>query len=380
MYVPENAAAYVFAIVNMCGWGLWGNVLKGAPGRMRWQNFYISYILGIFLLTLLNCFTAGQVTTDVDVYGPLQFTDFDFQASGGAMMIAFLSGFVWNFGNMLLTVCINILGLAIAFGIIIGIGGLFGGTIATQYITPSGPEDDGTNIGLLWAGIIVGGLAAIGFAVMNHMKEKEARAKAQAAAQEEQIEEKELGQSTPKTSEASTKHSTGPSMAFMYFLVIVSAVCSGAWSTIFNFSQYDPVYHPNNLSPWGGAFWFNIGNVASLIICIPLSLRFPVDGTEPISFGAWWAEYKSAPAAGHLLSLVGGIIWGIGFMGFTLTNRSSTMTPAIAYCLGQCAALVAILSGVVWGEFKGTSLKIKGFAAFDVALFIAAILILTSSK
>jgi glucose uptake protein len=375
MYVPQNAAAYVFAVINMCGWGLWGNVLKGAPGRLRWQNFYVSYILGIFLLTLLNCFTAGEVITKVDAYGDRTFTGDDFSASAGAMMIALLAGVVWNVGNILLTVCINQLGLAISFGIIIGMG-FVGGTIFTKYITPPGTEDD-SNTAILWGGIIIGGIATIGFAVMNHMKDKELRAKAQ---QQAQLEHKEVDEMDGAPSEASTKHNTGPSMCFLYMLCIVSGICTAFWNLIFNFAAYAPVYHEDKLSPWGSAFWFNIGCIISTMICIPLSLRFPIDGKESISFGEWWGEMRTAPAAAHLLSLLGGAIWGIGFLGFTLTSKSSTMTPAISYALGQCATLVAILGGVFWGEFKGTSLRIKLFTAVDVLLFIGAIVTLAASK
>jgi glucose uptake protein len=367
MYVPQNVAAYVFAAVNMCGWGLWGNVLKGAPGRVRWQNFYVSYILGIFLLTLLNCFTAGEVTTDVDVYGDRTFTGDDFNASIGAMAIALLAGVVWNVGNILLTVCINQLGLAISFGIIIGMG-FVGGTILTKYITPSGTEDD-SNTAMLWDGILIGGIATVGFAAMNHMKDREA-----------QLEGKAVDETDGAPSEASAKQDGGPSMCLLYVLCVVSGICTALWSLIFNFAAYAPVYHEDGLSPWGSAFWFNIGCIISTMICIPLSLRFPIDGKESISFGEWWGEMKTAPAAAHLLSLLGGAIWGIGFLGFTLTSKSSTMTPAISYALGQCATLVAILGGVFWGEFKGTSLRIKLFTAVDVLLFIGAIVTLAASK
>jgi hypothetical protein len=181
-------------------------------------------------------------------------------------------------------------------------------------------------------------------------------------------------------SEASTKHNTGPSMCFLYMLCIVSGICTALWNLIFNFAAYAPVYHEDKLSPWGSAFWFNIGCIISTMICIPLSLRFPIDGKESISFGEWWGEMRTAPAAAHLLSLLGGAIWGIGFLGFTLTSKSSTMTPAISYALGQCATLVAIFGGVFWGEFKGTSLKIKVFTAVDVLLFIGAIVTLAASK
>merc|ERR1712113_464936 len=340
----------------MCGWGLWGNMLKGPAGDMRIQSFYWLFILGVFIVSLIVCFSAGEVKIeDNGLYGMWSFTRDDFKASGKNVIIAILAGVVFNIANLGLTICINLIGLAIAFGIIIGMG-FVTGTIFAKYITPSYVVDN-SNTGLMWGGIVMGGIATVGFAYMNYLKDAEAKGLPSALPDAQQLED---GITTAEK-KADKK---------IYILCFASGLLMSFWGCIMGFANFDLLNNPEGLSPYGTSFYFNIGCVISAPVILPLTLGYDVDGKGKTDVQGWIQEMKATPLMGHVMSFLGGVVWSIGWMGFTLNNQSPTLTPAIAYSVGQCATLVAIISGICWGEFKGTSMKIKILTAVDCAFFV----------
>lgn len=286
MYIPTGAAAYVLAVVNMCGWGLWGNVLKGAPGQMRIQSFYWLYILGIFIVSLIVAFSAGSAQPDETLLGQWQFYRDDFKASASNMMIAWSAGLVFNVANFGLTICINLIGLALSFGIIIGMG-FVTGTIFAKYIVPWYTVDN-SNVGLMWGGIVLGGIATVGFAIMNYIKEQDSLPEdkrsmhSNSAALEHQIE--------PVKNEVEKKKNI-----FLYGLCFCSGLAMSFWGCIMGFANFDADHNPKGLSPFGTSFWFNMGCVCSTIVMLPLSLSFDLDGHGPTTLTNWLNEMRHTP-------------------------------------------------------------------------------------
>jgi glucose uptake protein len=65
-------------------------------------------------------------------------------------------------------------------------------------------------------------------------------------------------------------------------------------------------------------------------------MKNPLVG-EPVNFG----EFFHGPASGHMLGLMGGVIWGTGTV-FNLVAANFTGV-AISYAIGQSAPMVAAL-------------------------------------
>jgi glucose uptake protein len=96
-------------------------------------------------------------------------------------------------------------------------------------------------------------------------------------------------------------------------------------------------------------------------------MKKPLVG-EPVNF----ADFFRGPASGHILGLLGGVIWGTGMV-FNLVAASFTGV-AISYAIGQSAPMVAALWGVLaWKEFKGAGSKAYIYLFFMFVFYCLAI-------
>src|SRR6202022_4746835 len=103
-------------------------------------------------------------------------------------------------------------------------------------------------------------------------------------------------------------------------------------------------------------------------------MKHPLVG-EPVNFG----EFFRGPAAGHMLGLLGGAIWGIGTV-FNLVAANFTGV-AISYAIGQSAPMVAALWGVLaWKEFQGSGSRAKIFLACMFVFYALAILLVAHAN
>jgi glucose uptake protein len=93
-----------------------------------------------------------------------------------------------------------------------------------------------------------------------------------------------------------------------------------------------------------------------------------------VNFG----EFFRGPAAGHLLGLLGGIIWGTGTV-FNLVASNFTGV-AISYAIGQSAPMVAALWGVLaWKEFQGANRQARTFLGLMFLFYLLAILLIAKA-
>jgi glucose uptake protein len=123
----------------------------------------------------------------------------------------------------------------------------------------------------------------------------------------------------------------------------------------------------NALGPYSIGVFFTLGALLSCFVFNVYFMRRPLVG-EPVDFGGFFR----APASGHLLGLLGGLIWGVGTV-FNLV-AASFAGVAISYTIGQAAPMVAALWGVfVWKEFAGAGGKAKTYLALMFLFYVLAI-------
>jgi glucose uptake protein len=102
-------------------------------------------------------------------------------------------------------------------------------------------------------------------------------------------------------------------------------------------------------------------------------MKHPLVG-DPVNFGG----YFRGPAAGHILGLLGGAIWGAGTV-FNLVGANFTGV-AISYAIGQSAPMVAALWGVLaWKEFQGANRQARVFLALMFLFYVFAILLVAKA-
>ena len=149
MFVPTTFhAALLMTIISTICWGSFANTFKGTK-NYRFELYYWDYGLGIFLISLLLAFTMGS-----HAGGPNAFLANLHAADNINLFYAALGGFIFNIANVLLIAGIEIVGLAIAFPISIGIA-LVEGVVLSYALQPRG------NPALLAAGVLMAVVAVI---------------------------------------------------------------------------------------------------------------------------------------------------------------------------------------------------------------------------
>lgn len=373
MWIPTGAVAIVMALVGTLGWGSWGNMLvlskKLHMKDVRFEVFYVDFMLSIWVMATIYSLIFGQIEVGNDDRTFLV-DDWDFSEPDMAKsaMWVFGGGIVWNFGNIFLCKGIDLLGLALAFPLGVGMA-LWIGAAGSYAVSPAG-----NNPTYLFSGCAVAFVAVCIAALTHHFKnqtEKEKEAANFDATKEEVLESGDMKQ---------VEDETKPKVSFTRSLILVLLSGLGL-----GFSGLLPVkgfqnavgFVPGRLSPYGAMWWYTFGAVASTFIIVPLSLLYPLDKAPRVPFGVFFHDYFHTPFTGHLVCLGAGAIWGTGFLGVYSTSQSPDLSPSISYAIGQCAPLIGILSGLAWGEFQGQKLKTWIALVATVLTYIGAVVLLT---
>src|ERR1700679_4315689 len=149
MFVPTTFhAALLMTVLSAVCCGSFANTFKGTK-NYRFELYYWDYGLGIFLMSVIWALTLGSAGG-----GPQSFIANVHQADGVNLVYAALGGFIFNIANVLLIAGIEIVGLAIAFPISIGIA-LVEGVLLSYMLKPQG------NPTLLAAGVVMAVVAVI---------------------------------------------------------------------------------------------------------------------------------------------------------------------------------------------------------------------------
>jgi len=316
MFVPTTfAAALVMTILSTICWGSFANTFK-LTKNYRFELYYWDYAIGIFAISLILALTMGSASG-----GPTAFLANLRSASPSNLLYAAIGGFIFNIANVLLIAGIEIVGLAVAFPISIGIA-LVEGVVLSYAIQPKG------SAAILGAGVLMAVFAVI-----------------------------LIGKAYGALGESRAVSRKG------VIVCLISCVLMGTFAPFVTRAM--TATRP--LTPYTVAVFFTLG---ALICCFPFNLtlmRKPIVG-EPLTF----AGYRSAPASYHLLGVAGGVVWGIG----TVFNfvAASLVGVAISYAIGQASPMIAALWGVaVWHEFRGSNARAKVYLAAMFVSYVVAL-------
>jgi glucose uptake protein len=320
MFAPTTFhAALLMTITSTICWGSFANTFKGTK-NYRFELYYWDYAFGIFLAALLLAFTLGSHGG-----GPTAFLANLHAADSINLFYAALGGFIFNIANTLLVAGIEMVGLAIAFPVSIGIA-LVEGVVLSYALQPRG------NAALLGAGIAMAILALV-------------------------LIGKAYGALRTGTGSVSRRG-------------VVVCVISGLLMGIFAPFVTRAMTRGATLTPYTTAVFLTLGALICCFFFNPILMRKPIVGT-PVAM----REYFRAPASYHALGLLGGGIWGLG----TVFNfvAASLVGVAISYAIGQASPMVACLWGVfAWKEFRGANVRAKGYLAAMFAAYVLALVLI----
>lgn len=323
MFTPHSLGLALFMMItsSVC-WGSWANTYKGVR-NYRFELFYWDYAIAIFLTSLILALTMGSTGHDA-----LSFLNNAQAADTSNILWTMVGGAIFNLANLLLVAAIDMAGLAVALPVSIGIA-LVVGTLLSYILQPKG------SVLFLASGVACALIAVI-------------------------FDGKAFG-SLPGGRTASRKS---------IVVCIVSGVLMGLWNP---FVAYGAT-RGNTLTPYSSCVFLTLGALLSCFIWNVYFMKHPLFG-EPVSFGGFFR----ARASGHLLGLLGGVIWGIGTVFNVVAGKATAF--AISYAIGQSAPMVGALWGVfAWKEFAGAPLKANLYLLLMFIFYCLAILLVAKAS
>ncbi|MBZ5681667.1 MAG: hypothetical protein LAO24_16340 [Acidobacteriia bacterium] len=324
MFTPHSLEiALLMMITSAICWGSWANTFKGVK-NYRFELFYWDYAVGIFLISLVLALTMGSTRNDAN-----SFLNNVRSADQANIVSTMVGGAIFNLANLLLVAAIDMAGLAIAFPVSIGIA-LVVGVVSSYILQPKG------NGGLLAAGVVCALIAVI-------------------------LDGKAYGSLASAGRTVSRKS---------IVTCVVSGVLMGLWAPFVAHAMTKG----NTLGPYSIAVFLTLGALLSCFIWNVYFMKKPLVG-EPVSFSGFF----QGPASGHMLGLLGGVIWGTGMV-FNLVAANFTGV-AISYAIGQSAPMVAALWGVLaWKEFAGAGSKARLYLGLMFVFYCLAILVVAKAN
>src|ERR1700719_2239156 len=324
MFTPHSLGiALMMMITSAICWGSWANTYKGVR-NYRFELFYWDYAVGIFLISVIFAFTMGSTANDAN-----SFLNNVRSADGSNILSTMVGGAIFNLANLLLVAAIDMAGLAIAFPVAIGIA-LAVGVVSSYILQPKGP-----------AGLLAAGVACAVVAVI--------------------LDGKAYGSLTRASRSVSRKS---------IIICVISGILMGLCAPFVTHAMAQG----NTLGPYSIGVFFTLGALLSCLLWNVYFMKNPLVG-EPVNFG----EYFHGPASGHVLGLMGGVIWGTGTV-FNLVAANFTGV-AISYAIGQSAPMVAALWGVfAWKEFEGSNRQANAFLVLMFLFYILAIILIAKAN
>lgn len=324
MFTPQSlTVAMLMMITSAICWGSWANTYKGVK-NYRFELFYWDYAIGIFLMSLILAFTMGSTGHDASSFLN------NVQSADKANIVSMLvGGAIFNLANLLLVAAIDMAGLAVAFPVSIGIA-LVVGVVLSYALQPKG------NASFLAIGVACALVAVI-------------------------LDGKAYG----------SLASAGRSVSRKSIIVcIVSGVLMGLWNPLVAYSAT----RGTPLSPYSSVVFLTLGALLSCFIWNIYFMKRPLVG-EPVSFQGFF----TGPPSGHLLGLLGGVIWGVGTVFNVVAGKVTGF--AISYAIGQSAPMVAALWGILaWKEFAGSGSRAKLYLTLMFIFFGLAILLVAHAN
>ena len=338
MILPQSyIGTLLLLIVSMLCWGSWVNTFKMTGSKWRFELFYFDYSVGVMLAAAIYAFTFGSLGFD-----GFQFTDDLLQTGKRNIGFALGAGIIFNLANMLLVAAVSVAGISVAFPTGIGLA-LVVGVIWNYFITRVG------NPVFLFVGAALVILAIV-LSVLAYRAQERARLEVQAKAGL-------LKTSRPKVS------------MLGLVLSVVSGVLMGSCFPLVEMGKT----HGAGMGPYAIGFAFALGVFLSTFVFNLFFMNLPVRG-EPIEIRDY---FLAGSLKRHALGLLGGVIWFSGtlanFVAASAENNAK-VGSAVAYALGQGAAMVAVIWGLVlWKEFSGSDIRVKTLLTAMFVLFLCGL-------
>ncbi|HEY0307801.1 MAG TPA: GRP family sugar transporter [Acidobacteriaceae bacterium] len=315
-YYPSTyPAQFAFMLLSMFCWGSWANTMKLTPG-WPFQLFYWDYVAGILLGSFAWGFALGG--------GPHPFLAALLQGDTHHLLLAILSGAVFNIANLLLVAAIDIAGMAVAFPVGIGLA-LVLGSVLNYILAPAGNP--------LY---LFGGVALVAIAIVVDAMAYRRRELAQRAVTTRGI-----------------------------VLSLVSGLLMGLFYPILTRAMHGT----GGYGPYAVAPYFALG---VLLCAIPTNLwlmRSPLSGARVAP-----RDYFTGRSLWHVMGILGGAIWCSGAIANFVSSGGKFVGPAVSYAIGQGATMVSAVWGIfIWHEFASAPASAKRLIPLMFVLFLAGL-------
>ena len=315
MYLPKSYTAQLWLmLISMFCWGSWANTVK-MTADWRFQSFYWDYVIGVLL---------GSIVWGVGPGGGSSFLSSLSNSPRSAILLAILSGVVFNAANQLLVAAIEVAGLAVAFPIGIGLALVLGVTL-NYILAPA------ANPLLLFGGVILVALAIIVDALAYRKRERGRR----------EISRRGI------------------------VISLTSGVLMGAFYPILTRAMQEPLA----LGPYTVVPYFAIGVALCALPLNQWMMRQPLSGSK-VSL----ENYATAKPQWHLWALLGGFLWDCGLQCNLIASQAKLVGPAVSYAIGQGATMITAAWGVfVWREFRDAPPGTNRLLAVMFLLFLTGL-------
>src|SRR6266852_75753 len=272
MFTPHSLeVALLMMIGSALFWGSWANTYKGVK-NYRFELFYWDYAVGIFLISLILALTMGSTGNDSS-----SFLNNVRSADTQDIVMAMIGGAIFNLANLLLVAGMDMVGIAIAFPLAIGIA-LAVGVVCSL-------------VAVFLDGKAYGSLASTG----------------------KQVSKKSI------------------------IVCIVSGVLMGLWAP-FMARAMTHAQNGDPLGPYSGAVFLTLGALLSCFIWNVYFMKKPLVG-EPVSFSGFFQTSTSNHLLGLLGGFLWGVamvfnLVAASFTGVAISYAIGQSAPMIAALWG----------------------------------------------
>ena len=293
--------------------------------------------------------------------------DFFASISGASLRsigYALASGVVFNLANVLLTVLIGLVGLAVSFPICIGIG-LIAGTLLDYAVQPGGSALPTLSVGLALAFA-----ALVSMGIAYYLKSKRDK---------EVLVENTTSPFLVIQEEDSTYEGRNSqlSMGKLIFLCVLAGCLMACFSPLSTLAQTKTASSSEGLlNPYSCMFFFSAAVLTSSVpLCFALA-KMPLDGSKPLKS---FLPSKGFSIVDICMPVLGSLVWTLG----TMLNfvAGAKVSFAVAYSIGQAAPMAAALWGIFWfREFTGAPTMSWVMMMFMFVFYTAAIYVIATGS
>lgn len=342
MVLPQTyLAALLLMILTLICWGSWVNTLKLA-GTWRFELFYWDFILGAAVAAGVAALTFGSLGFD-----GFLFTDDLMRAARRNIAFGMGAGAIFNLGNMLLLAAVSVAGMSVALPVGLGVALI----VAAIWSHASYPQSNPT---MLLAGMAV---VLVAIVVNTYAYRRRELARARLA-----IKAGKAKGTIPKVGWKAT------------VLSVIGGLLMGSFYPLVETSQKGDA----GLGPYAMAFVFASGIFVSTFIFNLFFMNLTVQG-EPLEI----LDYLKGSLKRHALGILGGMMWATGMIASFVVTASpgARLNPAIGYGLGQGAAVVGALWGLLaWKEFRDAQPPVKILMGAMLILFAGGVVLLSLAR